>query len=335
MILILIYCLNKALSRSPFPDFTKGDPQATPQDLRRNQAAHLAGLRHLYPIPGPIPQEVSEKECHVLARDRYPIRMRVYVPVRPVSKMHADGAGGRPLIAMLHEGSWSKGDLSDEDMNCRMFGRDLDVVCVNVEYRLAPEHPFPVGVNDCWDVLQWCARTAGPDSTVLPADPRKGFIVGGASAGGNFAAVMAQLARDEGLSPPLTGQYLAVPALLSADVVPEKWKLEYRSRKESVSDPVLRLAADGGSGPVDILKADTASPLYNPLVHPDLKNLPAAFFQVAGLDPLRDEALIYERVLREESQVSTKMNVYDGFGHMFVFRLLSLHVANPCAAVED
>ena len=206
------------------------------------------------------------------------------------------------------------GDLTDEDQNCRLFTRDLGAVSVNVEYRLAPEHPFPTGVNDSYDVIKWIASTAPSD--ILPADPRQGFIVGGSSAGGNLSAIMCQIARDEGLDPPLTGQNLSVPALLSFNVVPEKWKDDYRSRSESQSDPVLKYNKKTAGGLNRELKPDEASPLYSPLLHPNLKNLPPAFFQVCGLDPLRDEALIYENVLRENG-VETKLDIYDGFGHMF------------------
>ena len=209
------------------------------------------------------------------------------------------------------------GDLTDEDQNCRLFSRDLGAVSVNVEYRLAPEHPFPTSVTDSYDVVKWVAATASPSSDILPADPRQGFIVGGASAGGNLSAVMCQLGRDEGLDPPLTGQYLCVPALLWSSVVPEKWKAEYRSRFEPSKDPVLTMPKDGGGATIEALKPDVASPLFSPLLHPNLKGLPPAFFQLGGLDPLRDEALIYERVVREESDTPTKLNVYDGFGHMF------------------
>lgn len=210
------------------------------------------------------------------------------------------------------------GDLTDEDLNCRLWTRDLGAVCVNVAYRLAPEHPFPTSVHDAWDAVKWCAANASPASGILPADPRKGgFIVSGASAGGNLAAVMCQLARDEGLQPALTGQYLCVPALLWTDVVPGKWRAEYRSRRESDRDPVLKLNPEGSKDVLDALRPETASPLFSPLLHPNLKGLPPAFFQLGGLDPLRDEGLIYERVLREESGVPTRLNVYDGYGHMF------------------
>ena len=207
------------------------------------------------------------------------------------------------------------GDLSDEEQNCRLFARDLGAVSVNVEYRLAPEHPFPAGVNDCYDVIKWIAATA--PSSIIPGDPRQGFIVGGASAGGNLSAVLCQIARDEGLSPPLTGQYLCVPALLSFNVVPERWKKDYRSRVESTQDPVLKFNNHTAETLHTELKPDEASPLFSPLLHPNLRGLPPAFFQVCGLDPLRDEALLYERVLREENGVNTRINIYDGFGHMF------------------
>lgn len=290
------------------PDLTGGDPNATRGGvIRANRAAHLANLRPLYPIPGPIPDEVDESEYLIPTRDGSTVRVRIYVP-------HKKPADGSPVIVMFHEGGWIMGDLTDEDQNCRLFARDLGAVPVNIEYRLAPEHPVPTGVNDCYDVIKWIASNAPSD--LLPADPKQGFIVGGSSAGGNLSAVMCQIARDEGLNPPLTGQNLCVPALLSHNVVPEKWKSEYRSRNESENDPVLRFSKETSDALNSELKPDESSPLYSPLLHPNLEGLPPAFFQVCGLDPLRDEALIYESVLRENG-VETKLDIYNGLGHMF------------------
>ncbi|KAK1053299.1 hypothetical protein LTR74_016288 [Friedmanniomyces endolithicus] len=298
-----------ALEQAPFPDLSNGNADASVSEIRHNRANHLAKLRHLYPIPGPIPELVRESLHQVAVRDGSSIRVKVYVPVK-----HSPGSS--PLIVMMHEGGWMMGNLTDEDLNCRMFARNLGAVCVNFEYRLAPEHPFPQGVNECWDVVQWCARTATPSSNILPADPKMGFIVGGASAGGNLAAVMTQLSRDEGLTPPLTGQYLCVPALLWWDVVPEKWTAEYKSRTGSTFDPVLKLR-EGKDQTTESLKADHSSSLFCPLLHRNLRGLAPAYFQLAGLDPLRDEGLLYERVLREESGVLTRLEVYEGYGHMF------------------
>lgn len=99
------------------------------EEHRAARAEHLKKLRHLYPIPGPIPSVVTETLHNVPTRDGSSIRVRVY--------QHVNGPpeGGSPLIMMYHEGGWSMGDLSDEDLNCRMFARDLGAVCVNVEYR--------------------------------------------------------------------------------------------------------------------------------------------------------------------------------------------------------
>ena len=210
------------------------------------------------------------------------------------------------------------GDLTDEELNCRMFSRDLGAVCVNVDYRLAPEYAFPTGVNDCWEVVNWCAKEASPSSSILPANPGLGFIVGGASAGGNLSAVICQLGRDESLQPPLTGQYLCVPALLAPEAVPEKWKAQYLSRTEAHSDPVIKLSKSGDtSARKEALKEDPFSPLFSPLLHENLNDLPAAFFQLCGLDPLKDEGALYETLLREEHGTKTRLEIYDGFSHMF------------------
>lgn len=162
---------------------------------REARAAHLRALRHLMPVPAAIPEHVTEKEHLVTARDGYKLRVISYVPAKPQLQP-------RPLIVLFHEGGWSMGDLSDEEFNARLFTHDLGATCLNVEYRLAPEHPFPTGILDCWDVLQWAAK----DAASLPADPTKGFIVGGSSAGGNISALLAHLSRKENLHPPVTGQ---------------------------------------------------------------------------------------------------------------------------------
>jgi len=220
------------------------------------------------------------------------------------------------------------GDLTDEELNCRIFARDLGCVCVNVEYRcvlpayiqrssvltsasLAPEFKFPTGVNDCWDALIWATK----NSTTIAATPSRGLIVGGASAGGNIAAVIALHSRDTNFQPPVTGQYLCVPALLPHDAVPKRFSHLYNSRTTSVSDPVLGKLDP--SGIMQLYAPDPQSPLWDPFNHKEgHRGVARTFFQVGGLDPLRDEAVLYDRVLRE-SGVLTRFELYAGFGHMF------------------
>ncbi|KAJ4992904.1 lipase 2 [Stagonosporopsis vannaccii] len=274
---------------------------------RNSRAGHLQKLRHLYPISGPIPDAVTETLHDVPTRDGASIRVKVYQPVaEPVEGKF------RPLIMMYHEGGWMMGDLTDEDQNCRMFSRDLGAVCVNVEYRLAPEHLFPVGVNDCYDALLWAVSNAA----TLGADPRTGLIVGGASAGGNIAAVLALLSRDNKLDTPITGQYLCVPALLPDTNVPPNVAHLYESRLKNIYDPVLKGGLQPG-GVEAIYVPETKSPLWDPYGHPSgHRGVAKAFFQVGGLDPLRDEAVLYDRKLREAG-VLTRFELYSGYGHMF------------------
>lgn len=141
----------KALKHSPFPDLTIPNPLAPPGlHVRHDRAAHLAQLRHHYPIPGPVPNEVHEIDHQIPVRDGTTITARIYKPTAWPSPKDQDDGTGRPLILAFHEGGWSMGDLTDEDLNCRLWTRDLGTVCVNVAYRLAPEHPFPTGVEDAY-----------------------------------------------------------------------------------------------------------------------------------------------------------------------------------------
>jgi len=155
---------------------------------------------------------------------------------------------------------------------------------------------------------------ATENASVLNATPSRGLIVGGASAGGNIAAALALYARDTRFSPPVTGQYLCVPCLLPDEKVPSRLAHLYKSLKESLDDPVLKLDKAALNA---IYEPDFESPLWDPFNHPDgHRGVAKAFFQVAGLDPLRDEAVLYDGVLREAG-VRTRFELYGGVGHMF------------------
>ncbi|KPM42084.1 hypothetical protein AK830_g4462 [Neonectria ditissima] len=313
--------LQAAISQRPFPGFP-----FVPEN-RGARRQHLDSVRHLLPVPGPIPEVVEDVHL-VEARDGYRILTKSY---RPAS-LQSVAAGGekRPLVVLFHEGGWVMGDTTDEDSNARTFARDLGVVCINPEYRLAPEHPFPTGVLDCWDVLKWAVDNASD----LGADPTQGLILGGSSAGSNIAAVLAHLSIKENLQPPVTGQWLCVPYLLPPELVPAGYRDSYSSMWTNRSDPVLGPLLDGPEGRTagsfidTMLGVDVRSPLFSPFAAewypPSItgsrrgeEKPPKAFFQVAGLDPLRDHALIYKRVLEEEWQVAARLNLYEGFGHMF------------------
>jgi len=151
----------------------------------------------------------------------------------------------------------------------------------------------------------------------------KGFVLGGTSAGGNVTAVLSHLAREEKLSPPLTGLYLNVPLLLAPEAVRPEHQALYLSREQNAFAPVLNKAFmdmyTEAYAPDDV----QVSHVWNPINWPGGNGkahagLPPTYFQVCGLDPLRDEALIYERVLRCEYGIPTLVDLYPGLPHMFV-----------------
>ena len=135
--------------------------------------------------------------------------------------------------------------------------------------------------------------------------------------------MLAHMARDELLSPPLTGQYLCVPALmcfLAPEHIPEKYRAEYLSHPAVTPsiDPVLLADKNAEASLTALVGVSDAAhePRFAPFLY-DHVGLPPAYFQVCGLDPLRDEGLIYERVLREEQGIATRLDLYPGFGHYF------------------
>jgi len=178
--------------------------------------------------------DVKEEDMTAPARDGHPIPVRIYRPASPPS-------GGSPLVVFYHGGGFCLGGLENEELNCRLFAQKLGCVCVNVDYRLAPENKFPTAVLDSWDTLQWAAA----NTKKLGADPSKGFVIGGTSAGGNIAAALALLARDEKLDPPLTGVSLLIPALTGLDAIPEQYKDEILSYEQNKDAPIL------GRGAID------------------------------------------------------------------------------------
>lgn len=265
-------------------------------DLKRRMAAAMGKNDN---------SNVHETERQIPVRDGSEIMVRIHSPTKPP-------ADGSPLAVIIHGGGFTIGGVENEEPLCRRLCEEIGFVCVNVDYRLAPEHRFPTAVHDCWDAVQWAAKNASE----LKADPSKGFIVGGTSAGGNLSAVVGHFARDEQLSPPLTGMLLMIPSVLAHPAIPEKYKNVVRSRVDLADAPIL----DRGAVKLfnDSYQADPHSELYSVFLwKTGHKNLPPTYFQICGLDPLRDEALLYEQVLREENDVKTKLSVYPGLPHGF------------------
>lgn len=244
-----------------------------------------------------------EEDRDIPVRDGSSITIRIHSPKTPPR-------GGSPIFVVYHGGGYCLGGLDNEAVLCRKF-TELGGVAVNVGYRLAPEFPFPTPVNDAYDALKWTAA----HFEEMGGNPSKGFLVGGISSGGCFGAVVSHLYRDDKLSPPLTGTFLSNPACISPETLPVKYKNVYLSREQNKAAPNLN--ADTMAFFNDLYKPDHTSPLLSAGAFESHKDLPPTYFQICGMDPLRDEALIYEQILREEYGITTKVDLYPGLPHSF------------------
>lgn len=249
---------------------------------------------------------VKKIDHQVKMRDGETITCRVHE--------HEKSKGG-PLAVIFHGGGWCIGGLENEELLCDRLASELGMVVVNVDYRLAPEHKYPTAAHDCYDALKWAAA----NHSNLGADPSKGFVVGGTSAGGNLTAVTTLLARDDKLSPPLTGSLLMIPAVCYHAAMPDKFQKDFYSWDQNknaaiLSEKACELFIDNYVPEHKDRKNELFSPLLWKAGH---DNLPPQVFQICGMDPLRDEALIYERLLREEKGTKTKVLMYPGLPHGF------------------
>ena len=212
-----------------------------------------------------------------------PLRARHYAPEEP--------GGPHPLLVFFHGGGWVIGDLDTHDATCRLLTRHAGVHVLAVDYRLAPEHPFPAAIDDARAAFAWAAAHAAE----LGADPAR-VAVGGDSAGGNISAVVAQETVREGVAAPVL-QLLIYPAVdaskeyRSAELFREGFLLT-KSEMDWFYDQYVTAA-----------QASDTDPRISPLLADDLSGLPPALILTAGFDPLRDEGEAYARALREAGNV--------------------------------
>jgi acetyl esterase len=241
--------------------------------------------------------QVARIEDHALAVDGGEIRVRVYTPF-------VDGPSG--ALLHIHGGGFTLGsvDWIYNEAKCAHLCRETGCVVATVDYRLAPEHPFPAAPEDCYAALAWLADHAEE----LGVDPGR-IAVGGESAGGNLAAVVALMSRDRS-GPELALQLLEVPVTdmsrrsdehLSLTVYAAGYGLE-RAGIESFQDDYL---------PPPI---DRDDPYVSPFRAADLGGLPPAHVVTAELDPLRDSGEAYARRL-VEAGVRTTLHRYLGHTH--------------------
>jgi acetyl esterase/lipase len=250
-------------------------------------------------------------------RSLEPIRLLTRLPARKTppgvtveeigsASVRVHGIGGtdepRPALLWIHGGGYVIGTAAQDDVICQQFARQLGIIVVSVDYRLAPEHPFPVPLHDCYDALSWLAHHPRVDPTRL--------AVGGASAGGGLAAALALLARDRGEFQ-LAFQLLVYPMLddrttLRNDIDQRSFRLW--NNKSNRFGWKSYLGCEPGAADVSGLAA--------PARHGDLTSVAPAWLGVGTLDLFHDEDLDYAERPRE-SGVACVVDVVDGAFHGF------------------
>jgi acetyl esterase/lipase len=261
--------------------------------------------------------QLSPKDARQMFRDTRPASTPPAPVIGEVKDLRADGVPIRvyrpagvpastplPALIFFHGGGWVIGDLETHDVLCRQLTAGAGISVVNVDYRLAPEHKFPAAVDDAWATTRWVAAHASE----LGID-RGRLAVGGDSAGGNLAAVVAILARDHG-GPALALQVLTYPV---TDVAAESTSYaEFADGFMLTRDSMRWFVAHYLPG-----KQDALDWRVSPLRASSLAGVAPALVVTAGFDPLRDEGDAYARRLREAG-VRVDTICYGGMIHGFV-----------------
>ena len=244
------------------------DPGLTPAERRAlaEQGHDQSNLMLVEPPP-----DVRSIVDHRIPADGGEITVRVYTP---------PGDGPFPGYVYFHGGGWFLGRAEQFDAPCQEIAIGAACVVASVEYRLAPEHKFPVPVEDCYAGLRWVAEHADD----LAVDAHR-VAVGGASVGGNLAAAVALMARDRG-EPRLVLQVLEVPLTDLTNACPsmvengEGYGITTAQLRESIDDYVAA-------------PADAANPYASPMCEDDVSGLPPAVVTTMEFDPLRDDGEAY------------------------------------------
>ncbi|MFJ9369753.1 alpha/beta hydrolase [Nocardia sp. NPDC101769] len=274
--------VRRIRDQSP-PLYTLTVPQA--------RAADLAALRSTSGKPEPVDRTIER----TIPGPGGELTVRIYLPQSTDSPL--------PVLLYFFGGGWTLGSLETSDPVCRTLTNLVGCATVSVNYRLAPEHKFPAAVLDCRAATTWVREHA----TEFGADPTR-IAVAGDSAGGNLAAAMTRMARDEG-GPELLAQVLIYPNTA--------YGYDARSMRDN-TDPSFfnRDSVDWYWRHYLPQPSDGSHPLASPLLAADHNDLPQALIITAEYDPLRDEGEDYAMALTAAG-VPVTLRRFDGMTHGF------------------
>lgn len=291
----------KAFQEAARPPYESGTPIQA-------RAMYLAAR----PVANPEPPELDSAKDLSIPAPHGAIPARIYTP-----KALRKTDGLAPCLVFYHGGGWVIGDLDSHDVVCRKLAHEGELIVISIDYRLAPEHKFPAAVDDAIAAVKWVASHAKE----LGVDASR-VMVGGDSAGGNLAAVVALAARD-GDGPKLAGQVLIYPATDFAMTHPS-----HREPETSIllTHSVIKWFKNHYLGDADIHDWRAS-----PARAKTFAGLPPAYLLTAGADPLRDEGDEYAERLKQAG-VSVTYKHFPGQFHGFFTMGKLLQQANVAAS---
>ena len=274
---------------------SNADGAAPPETYAEQIAAWRAQYRATIPLAGKT-EAVFKTEDRVISGAGGSIPIRIYTP---------EAGKDLPVLVYFHGGSLTAGDLDTHDTPLRALSNKSEFIIVSVAYRLAPENQYPAAIDDCFAALQWTSENA------REINANKNLLaVGGDSAGGLLAAIVAQMWRDRKFSPPLIYQLLIYPntdLTLNAD---------YPSWRENDNLILNRDELFRGFDAYLPAGVDRRNSYVSPIYAESFQNLPPAFVVTGEADPQRDEGEAYARKL-ESAGVEVRQTRYPGMIHGF------------------
>lgn len=254
---------------------------------------HLSGQQQMSASTAQLARAGMSRSTKLVDRQRLPgvVVAERTIPTRSGSRparlyRPRDLVEPGPMLVFFHGGGWVVGDLDSHDDMCRFLARSAGIRVLSVDYRLAPEHPFPAALDDCLDAYAHVADSAAELGTSPDA-----LAVGGDSAGGNLAASVAQHATRNGWSKPVL-QLLLYPA---TDATTRRRSRDLFSEGFLLTDTDMDWFMDH-LAPDENTRED---PRLSVLLAEDLSELPTTYVVTAGFDPLRDEGELYAHRLSE------------------------------------
>lgn len=279
------------------PDFFSGfDPKKRKEIVKAE-----ADFYHRITEPFSVDTHIITEFIGIPARDGFAIPVKVYRPVNT--------KGVRPAFIFIHGGGFITCSVETHNFVPAYIAAHSGCICFSIDYRLAPEFKFPKGLEDCYDTAKWLIQNAEK----IGIDAAK-VAVGGDSSGGNFAAVLSQMAKQD-KEVAFCKEVLIYPVTDLSNDIPKRSAEVYvpvgSSDGETPSPSFLQMYLPDGT--------DVHNPMISPLFGDDLSGLPKTLFILAECDAFCDDGLYYAKAL-QDSGVDVSFYIYKGMPHAFILR---------------